>query len=211
MSYQKMCVESDNLEISEDRFPLNPLQSHVQSTDIPTLVLISHSHSPPLLPPPQLKFDLRSLPNPPKHIRDAYTGVSSRLQEWLKNDPRFISKRDSIRHEIEGIMARDMDMHTQLKSGDDDLTDKNNATSKTPNTKPSELSPPTEPEVRVGIFCAMGKHRSVAMVEELAAMTWPGWQLKVIHRDLMKRRGISRKTMRDNKRSEFVNHDDEYQ
>ena len=39
---------------------------------------------------------------------------------------------------------------------------------------------------RVGIFCEMGRHRSVAMVEELARLDWPGWDVEVVHRDVEK-------------------------
>jgi hypothetical protein len=47
--------------------------------------------------------------------------------------------------------------------------------------------------LRVGIFCAMGRHRSVAMIEELAKMSWAGWQAKVEHRDVSKKRGGRKK------------------
>jgi hypothetical protein len=43
--------------------------------------------------------------------------------------------------------------------------------------------------LRAGIYCAMGRHRSVAIVEELARMTWPSWEVKVLYRDILKKRG----------------------
>lgn len=49
-------------------------------------------------------------------------------------------------------------------------------------------------ELRVGIVCAMGRHRSVAMVEELSRMAWPGWDVEVEHRDVAKKRGTGGKT-----------------
>lgn len=44
------------------------------------------------------------------------------------------------------------------------------------------------PTLRVGAFCAVGKRRSVAFVEELARRKWL-WEVRVEHRDLSKRRG----------------------
>ncbi|CZS96235.1 hypothetical protein WAI453_009830 [Rhynchosporium graminicola] len=35
----------------------------------------------------------------------------------------------------------------------------------------------------------MERHRSVAMVEELAKMPWSGWQVEAQHRGLIKKRG----------------------
>jgi hypothetical protein len=46
-----------------------------------------------------------------------------------------------------------------------------------------------KPELRISIYCAMGRHRSVAMVESLAQMTWPGWEVRVVHRDVERKRG----------------------
>jgi hypothetical protein len=41
------------------------------------------------------------------------------------------------------------------------------------------------PVVRVGAFCAMGKHRSVAFVHELTRCAWPReWEVRVEHRDV---------------------------
>jgi hypothetical protein len=41
------------------------------------------------------------------------------------------------------------------------------------------------PVVRVGAFCAMGKHRSVAFVHEAARRAWPReWEVRVEHRDV---------------------------
>jgi hypothetical protein len=43
--------------------------------------------------------------------------------------------------------------------------------------------------LRVGCNCALGHHRSVAFVCELAARPWPkDWVVEVIHRDLEKKR-----------------------
>jgi hypothetical protein len=45
------------------------------------------------------------------------------------------------------------------------------------------------PELRISIYCAMGIHRSVAMVESLAQMSWPGREVRVVHRDVERKRG----------------------
>jgi len=35
----------------------------------------------------------------------------------------------------------------------------------------------------------MGRHRSVAMVELLSKMPWPGWNVKIVHRDISNKNG----------------------
>jgi hypothetical protein len=50
------------------------------------------------------------------------------------------------------------------------------------------------PILRVGVFCERGQHRSVAFVEELATRDWPkAWDLKIVHRDLGRKKGASNK------------------
>lgn len=40
-------------------------------------------------------------------------------------------------------------------------------------------------ELRVGGFCELGRHRSVAFVEELSRRKWPiEWEVEVCHRDV---------------------------
>lgn len=40
-------------------------------------------------------------------------------------------------------------------------------------------------ELLVGCFCELGRHRSVAFVEELARKGWPSeWEVKIRHRDV---------------------------
>jgi len=46
--------------------------------------------------------------------------------------------------------------------------------------------------LRVGIFCAMGRHRSVAMVEELKNLPWPGWHVVIEHRDIFMKHGAGK-------------------
>jgi hypothetical protein len=191
--------------------------------ELPVLVLASHGHSPPLNPTPDLRIDVRSLPNPPKHIRDAYNGTSKRLQEWMKEDPVFITRRDAIRTEIEAAITKKKDEQEKKEvlkvESEDKRNDSQVQSSLTgPGTGVDDLGNPSDHEddnedvnassgneeenertadrmnFRVGIFCAMGRHRSVAMVEELAKMSWAGWQVKVEHRDISKKRGQGKKS-----------------
>jgi hypothetical protein len=69
-----------------------------------TLVLISHSHTPPRLPAPHLKFDLRKLNNPPKYIRDAYDGRSKRLREHMQAGDEFCALLTTAQAKIEEQM-----------------------------------------------------------------------------------------------------------
>jgi hypothetical protein len=70
-----------------------------------TLLLISHSHAPPLIPEPHLKFDLRKTSNPPKYIRDAYDGRSKRLREHMMANGDFCALLDTAQISIEEQMS----------------------------------------------------------------------------------------------------------
>lgn len=40
-------------------------------------------------------------------------------------------------------------------------------------------------ELLVGCFCELGRHRSVAFVEELSRRKWPSeWEVEICHRDV---------------------------
>ena len=40
-------------------------------------------------------------------------------------------------------------------------------------------------QLRVGCFCELGRHRSVAFVEELSRRKWPSeWRVEICHRDV---------------------------
>jgi hypothetical protein len=52
----------------------------------------------------------------------------------------------------------------------------------------------------VSCFCALGKHRSVAFVEELARKQWPDdWNVEIHHRDVDQNK--SKRTNRQHKQS----------
>jgi len=97
----------------------NPDPAHDHNTaELPVrpfnLVLISHSHAPPLLPEPHLKFDLRKTSNPPKHIRDAYDGRSKRLREHMLSSDDFYALLDTAQARIE----EQMPSFTEIERGD---------------------------------------------------------------------------------------------
>jgi hypothetical protein len=69
-----------------------------------TLVLVSHSHAPPLLPAPHLKFDLRKVSNPPKHARDTCDGRSKHLREHLLASEDFCALLETAQASIDGNM-----------------------------------------------------------------------------------------------------------
>ena len=59
----------------------------MDNDDYPVLHIISYGHKRgPLVPPPDLLFDMRRLPNPPKHVRSKQTGVFKPLRDWLFAD-----------------------------------------------------------------------------------------------------------------------------
>ncbi|KAK0120005.1 hypothetical protein ONS95_011423 [Cadophora gregata] len=210
-------LRSSSSSFSEENIGLpDYAQNSLQHVDLPVLTLISHGHAPPLDPQPQLRFDVRNLPNPPKHIRDAFNGTSRRLQEWMLSDTKFCGRRDAIRIEIEVEITKmnaEREQNAVLKSRHDAERDLGEAQGETQiemnfsadqpedgDAIPSGMDSRSEKaewadpsRLRVGISCAMGRHRSVAMVEELAKMSWPGWQVELQHRDLNNKPGSGRK------------------
>ena len=74
----------------------------------------------------------------------------------------------------------------------------------------AEADSKSKNKLRVGIFCEMGKHRSVAFVEELGRMTRKeGWKIEVLHRDIGKnRRDGKRKKTRGSLRYEMASEDE---
>jgi RNase adaptor protein for sRNA GlmZ degradation len=135
------------------------------------LLLTSHAHSPPLQPPAHLKYDLRSIENPPKALRDSHTGLSKRLREHLRSHQDFTDLLDRAEAEIREAVAG-LDSDVMISSGE-------------------------KTSFSVAAFCARGHHRSVAFVEELAARAWPsGWEVRVVHRDLQSGRSRQGKQKR---------------
>lgn len=134
----------------------------------------------------------------------------------MLSDARFGERRDAIRREIEEEMASMTAEHEKMdvlrlghdakgspKEGqgepseeealsDEEQDEDDDVPSEADSS--SEVSGQDASGLRVGVSCAMGRHRSVAMVEVLAQMSWPGWQVEVQHRDVNKKRGSVKKT-----------------
>ncbi|KAJ7586914.1 hypothetical protein C8J56DRAFT_743953, partial [Mycena floridula] len=120
------------------------------------LRIISYSHRRgPLQPEPDLQFDVRALRNPPKNVRDKYNGNAKALREWFFSD-------ETVKRQFEEVceaIGKALEAETA--------------------EKPSELN------FVVGICCEMGRHRSVAFIEELGCRKWPvDWDVDIHHRDL---------------------------
>ncbi|PFH46763.1 hypothetical protein AMATHDRAFT_69130 [Amanita thiersii Skay4041] len=125
-----------------------------QSPHPPVLHITTFGHkNGPLDPAPDLYFDLRGLPNPPKALRieARRTGLLGPLQEWLFSIVPVRQKFQEVRqcilqylHEAEAKGVRC---------------------------------------VSVGAGCNLGRNRSVTVAEALAALNWDRWQVVVHHRD----------------------------
>ena len=174
------------------------------TTEQPVLILISHSHRRPLSCPPHLKFDLRKVSNPPKHIRDAYDGRSKRLREYMLHMEDFTSLLETAKKSIEV----DMTMFVQNGQGESSavmlgcldapslqgrLTDHQScaeahgATPQVPEVKDDVSENPQGNAVQlvVSCFCERGRHRSVAFAEELSRYKRPReWAVEIHHRDV---------------------------
>ena len=121
--------------------------------DVSTIYISSFGHRQgPLVPTPDLSFDLRSLPNPPKNVRTAQTGLHKPLRNWLFSNPQ--------------VQSRFNDICEAIKLG-------------VQNAEANGV-----PELHVGVFCELGKHRSVSIVEELKRQRFNDWNVVVQHRDV---------------------------
>ncbi|KAF8170951.1 hypothetical protein BJ912DRAFT_131789 [Pholiota molesta] len=85
------CHVEGGLEGPSQDDPLPTNQNHTRPTenDLPTIHITSYGHRlGPLLPAPDLAFDLRALPNPPKSVRTGHTGLSKALRDAFFADER---------------------------------------------------------------------------------------------------------------------------
>jgi hypothetical protein len=190
----------------------------------PVLILYSHGRNPPLHPPPDLKYDLRSIPNPPKALRSVSDGRSKRLREHLLAEEKFVQRLGAVEEEIKNAMegrlaewaksqgekakGNDLDgveIVNKTENGEDDVELKEEdqeSDEEDDDGESSDSDSRGEDAVvlRVGCNCALGHHRSVAFVCELASKPWPkDWTVEVVHRDLeRKRSGGSREAQKAN-------------
>ncbi|PPQ98384.1 hypothetical protein CVT24_004064 [Panaeolus cyanescens] len=149
----------DNNEMidSDNDLPKNNNHDAPQKEYTGVIFLTSYSHRRgPLVPTPDLSFDLRTLPNPPKNVRASQTGVHTQLREWLFANPDVRTRFDSIYRQI--------------------------------SERVQEATTAGAKELHVGVFCQMGKHRSVTFVEELGRQRFDNWCTVINHRDLHAKR-----------------------
>ncbi|RKU48002.1 hypothetical protein DL546_006016 [Coniochaeta pulveracea] len=71
---------------------------------LPLLLLYSHARTNPISHP-DLKYDLRSVSNPPKQIRDKYSGIDKRVQEYMRGHGDFVALVDRAEGEIRALMG----------------------------------------------------------------------------------------------------------
>jgi hypothetical protein len=171
----------------------------------PILLLISHSRTNPLRTPPDLKYDVRSVSNPPKQIRDKHTGVDKRLREHMLSHGDFVSLLDRAETEIKALMTK-MTVgdpaagipplkewkasRTRASRGVRQQREEEEGEEGDDGDDEEEFDDEDRPMLRVGMLCVRGRHRSVAFAEELGLREWPKeWEVRVVHRDL----GRSRK------------------
>lgn len=107
----------------------------------------------PLAPAPDLLFDIRPLPNPPKDLRTEArrTGQLIHMQDWLFALP-------SVRQLFTDITSQ---IYCRLRQAEDNGLN----------------------IVHVGLGCNLGRNRSVTIAEALATLDWNEWRVEVLHRD----------------------------
>ncbi|KAB8240486.1 hypothetical protein F9C07_12906 [Aspergillus flavus] len=145
-----------------------------------------------------LAYNIRHLPNPPRHLRLKATGLSRRLQkEFLQNDnvEAFLVKvqREILLVVKEGcdqlLYSTEQGETKQGPEGADKHSDSNAPSSEEVALEGAGI------DIAVTICCEEGRHRSVAFVEELARRLAmfkyedgfsQHWQLiiNVTHRDI---------------------------
>ncbi|KAF9485822.1 hypothetical protein BDN70DRAFT_870713 [Pholiota conissans] len=142
------------------------------NNDRPTLHLTSFGYRiGPLFPTPDITFDIRALPNPPKSVRTGRTGLSQTLREGFFADER-------VQRRFREICAR-IKAHVE------------------------EADARGRRMVRVGVCCEIGRHRSVAVVEELGHVRFEGWNVVVGHRDVHRVKKSGRST-HDHRRANYA-------
>jgi len=104
----------------------------------PPLRTIHSSHNSSKRALRESSTDIRALPNPPKNVRAQQTGLHKSLREWFFSRPEAVTKLE------------------------DDCTAVNAAVADVSEQRAYPA------RIHVVVFCEMGKHRSVALAEELS-------------------------------------------
>ncbi|KAB8205764.1 hypothetical protein BDV34DRAFT_195187 [Aspergillus parasiticus] len=118
-----------------------------------------------------LSYNIRHLPNPPRHLRVKATGLSRRLQkEFLQSDnvEAFLVK---VEGEIFNVVKEGCDQllysteQAEYEQGPEEVDKHSDSNAPSGEETPSESA---DIDIAVTICCEEGRHRSVAFVEELA-------------------------------------------
>ncbi|KAL3460042.1 hypothetical protein BJX64DRAFT_263833 [Aspergillus heterothallicus] len=151
-----------------------------------------------------LAYNIRHLPNPPRHLRVKSTGLSRRLQkEFLQNDnvEAFLVKvqgelSDAVKEGCARILSLfGPDEHRQRDQGPEERSDRLQVDVNLNQSEDVTAGYDADVDLIVTICCEEGRHRSVAFVEELARRLAifsdedtlsDNWQLdiRVMHRDI---------------------------
>ncbi|KAJ7174935.1 hypothetical protein C8R46DRAFT_95410 [Mycena filopes] len=148
--------QSPHSDDMDDPIPPNPNHNNPDArteessgAHLCILHLTSHGHRfGPFTPPPTapgrptptiLQYDIRSLPNPPKNVRHQQTGLHKPLREWFFSRPEAVAKLEEVSVAIDAALEELATTDATAQGG----------------------------HIYVVVFCEMGRHRSVAFVEEL--------------------------------------------
>ncbi|RAK78888.1 uncharacterized protein BO72DRAFT_446652 [Aspergillus fijiensis CBS 313.89] len=142
-----------------------------------TLISYGHANGPVVQQPLEaqhhqtLAYNIRHLPNPPRHLRVKATGLSRRLQkEFLQNDAveAFLVKvQREIVNAVQESCAQPL-CSTAGKEVHEGAKQTHTPQIGDGHSREEPGSDGTDVEIVVTICCEEGRHRSVAFVEELA-------------------------------------------
>jgi len=95
-------VHPDEEYGSNDDIPVNTNHASSVQNDLPIVHITSYGYRRgPLQPAPDVIFDMRALPNPPKNVRTGQTGLSKQLREWLFSDDMVQKRFGEVRTTIQ--------------------------------------------------------------------------------------------------------------
>lgn len=196
-----------------------PSPLHLDPTVL--IEITSYAHTPPLQPPPDLQYDLRTFPSPsPEKYASKSDGRGSRVREWVNTEAAYIQLLKQVEEEA---LKKGRELEAEKEIEERENADKLIAQSTENDAEPtSAITQSTESEkelveridalnleptqaqhakgllppkiLRIGVSSEMGRDRSVAFVEELSRKKWPvEWAVEVLHRDVAKQQRNPRK------------------
>lgn len=204
--------------------PSSNMEDDDQPAPQPLLLIVSHARTNPLRSSPDLKYDARSVPNPPKQIREKFTGLDKRLRDHMLSHGDFVSLVDRAESDIKALIRKMTDGDPKegilplrewkpprprpawavKKEGEEperELDGDGDDEDGEEEEEDDELDDEERPTLKVGVFCVRGRHRSVAFAEELSQRLWPKeWEVRVVHRDLGRARKGSIGRLKFNRR-----------